>query len=191
MIGWLASTTDAGVYAVAARIASLVGFALMAMNTIFAPTIAALHARGEQMALQALVTTAARWTALSGLLIGLPLFVLAEWVLGIFGHAFVVGATALRMLLIGHLVSAAIGSVAYIMVMTGHERLSAMVDGTAAVAQLALFALVIPSFGPEGAAAVASARTIGWSIALAILVRKKLKIVPSVFALEPPVAAAG
>ena len=181
MIGWLASTTDAGVYAAAARIASLVGFALMAMNTIFAPTIAALHTRGEHAALQSLVTAAARWTAGSALLVGLPLFVFPEWVLGTFGHAFVAGATALRILLIGELISAATGSVAYIMVMTGHERLSAMVDGTAAAAQLALFALVIPSFGLEGAAAVASARAIGWSIVLAILVWKKLKIVPGAF----------
>jgi O-antigen/teichoic acid export membrane protein len=182
MIGGLAGTTDAGIYAVSARIAGLVGFALIAMNTIFAPTIAALHARGEHVALQSLVTIAARWTALSALLIGLPLFVLAEWVLGMFGDAFAVGATALRILLVGHLVSATIGSVAYIMVMTGHERQSAIVDGAAAVAQIALYALVIPSFGLEGAAVVASARTACWSLVLAFLVWKNLKIVPSVFA---------
>jgi O-antigen/teichoic acid export membrane protein len=181
MIGWLAGTTDAGFYAVAAAIAGWVGFALMAMNTIFAPMIAALHARGEPLALQAMVTTAARWTALSALLIGLPLVVLAESVLGIFGDAFVVGATALRILLIGHLISAAAGSVAYIMVMTGHEKQSAIVDGTAAVTQLALLALVIPSFGLEGAAVVVSARTAGWSLVLAILVWKNLKILPGVF----------
>ena len=107
MLGVLTDPAAVGVYAVAARIADLVAFALTAINTMFTPQIAALHASGDRRGLQAMVTTTSWWAMMSALAIALPLFVLAGFILSFFGAAFTSGSLALRILLLGQLVNAA------------------------------------------------------------------------------------
>jgi O-antigen/teichoic acid export membrane protein len=182
ILGYVVDTTSAGIYVAASRVAALVAFALTAVNTIFAPNIAALHARGDSPALQAMVTTTARWTTISGLAIAVPLLVLAPIVLAAFGDAFTSGATALRILLLGQIVNAATGSVGNLLTMTGHERYAAVVLGIAAVGQVGLCAILIPMFGMEGAAIATAATMIGWNIAMAVFVWRNLRIVPSILA---------
>ncbi len=182
MLGMLADTASVGIYAVASRIADLVVFALTAINVIFAPHIAALHASGDRTDLQAVVTTTARWAALSSLLIALPLFVLAGTVLSFFGDSFTSGDVVLRILLVGQIFNAAAGSVGWILTMTGHERQAAVVLGVTAAAQIGLNIVVIPQFGPEGAAVIRMLTLIGWNLTMGILVWRNLKIVPSILA---------
>ena len=181
MLGLLADTTSVGIYAVASRVTDLVAFALAAINTIFAPNIAALHARSDRPALQALVTTTAWWAMLSGLLIAVPLFALTELVLSIFGEAFTAGTVALRILLLGQIVNAAAGSVGPLLTMTGHERQATIVMAMATLAVVALDVVLIPQFGLVGAAVAATLAQVGWNLAFAVLVWRKLAIVPSVF----------
>ena len=168
-------------YAVACRTADLVAFALAAINTIFIPHIAALHAQGDRSGLQAMVTTTSRWASLSALVVALPLFALPGLVLSVFGDAFASGSTALRILLLGQLVNATAGSVDPMLTMTGHERQAAVVLGGAAIGQIALCVALIPGFGAEGAAVANALTVVGWNLAMAALVWKKLRIVPSVF----------
>jgi O-antigen/teichoic acid export membrane protein len=182
MLGMLADTTSVGIYAVASRVTDLVAFALTAINVIFAPNIAALHARGDHAALQAMVTTTAWWAALSALVIGLPLFVLAGTVLSLFGDAFTSGTVVLRILLVGQIVNVAAGSVGPMLTMTGHERQAAIVLGVAAAAQIGMNTAMIPLFGMEGAAVTTALTVIGWNLAMGILVWRNLKIIPSIFA---------
>ncbi len=182
ILGLLADPAAVGVYAVACRIADLVVFALAAINILFAPDIAALHARGDRSGLQAMVTATAWWSTLSALVVALPLFALAGLVLSLFGDAFTSGSVALRILLLGQLVNAATGSVGAMLTMTGHERQAAVVAGSAAIGQIGLSLLLIPRFGADGAA-VANALSLSLSnLAMAALVWKTLKIVPSVLA---------
>jgi O-antigen/teichoic acid export membrane protein len=182
LLGVLTDTTSVGVYAVAARIADLVGFALTAVNVIFAPQIAALHARGDHAALQAAVTTTSWWVTLSALVIALPLFVMAEMVLSLFGAAFTSGTVVLRILLVGQIVNAAAGSVGWMLTMTGHERQAAAVLGVAAATQIAVNAVLISLFGLEGAAVGTMLTVIGWNLAMGVFVWRNLKIVPSILA---------
>jgi O-antigen/teichoic acid export membrane protein len=92
------------------------------------------------------------WTTLSALVIALPLLLLAEFVLRLFEDAFVAGSSALRILLVGQVVSAMAGSVGYIMMMTGHERQAAFVTLGATAGNILLNLMLIPPFGMEGAA---------------------------------------
>ena len=181
ILGVLADSAAVGVYAVACRTADLVAFALAAINTIFIPHIAALHAQGDRSGLQAMVTTTSRWASLSALVVALPLFALPGLVLSVFGDAFASGSTALRILLLGQLVNATAGSVDPMLTMTGHERQAAVVLGGAAIGQIALCVALIPGFGAEGAAVANALTVVGWNLAMAALVWKKLRIVPSVF----------
>jgi O-antigen/teichoic acid export membrane protein len=182
ILGALTDPAAVGVYAVAARIADLVAFALAAINTMFTPQVAAMHARGDRRRLQSLVTTTAWWSALSALTTALPLFVLAGFILSFFGDAFTSGTVALRILLFGQFVNAAAGSVGAMLTMTGHERQAASVMAVAAITQIGLSVVLIPRFGIEGAAIASATSLIGWNVAMAVLVWKKLKILPSVLA---------
>jgi O-antigen/teichoic acid export membrane protein len=180
MLGWFADTTAAGIYTVACRITELISFALTAINIIFAPTISALYARGDHANLQALVTMTAWWAAASALAVALPLFIFAEPLLRLFGAAFVDGADAIRILLIGQLINAAAGSVGYLMTMTALERQAAFIIVAAMVGNIGLNAALIPAFGMAGAAVVNTVTTTAWNIAMAVLLWKKLGIVPSI-----------
>jgi O-antigen/teichoic acid export membrane protein len=180
LLGWLAGTTEAGIYSVAHRIALLVTFVLTSVNIIFAPTIAALYAQEDRAGLQSLVTTTAWWTTLSSLAIALPLLVLAEFVLGLFGGAFVAGSSALRILLLGQAVSAMAGSVGYLMIMTGQERQATYIILSATASNILLNLLLIPPFGIQGAAIANAITLIAWNVAMAVFTWRKLRIVPSV-----------
>lgn len=181
MLGWFADTTDAGIFAVAYRIANLTQFPLMAINVVFAPTIAKLHAKGDNAALQQAVTTTARWVAAAAVAISLPFLLFAEFFLGLFGEEFVAGANCLRIILAGQLLQAAAGSVNNLIIMTGHERQAVILLAITTVGQLLLAALLIPRFGLEGAAVARFVAITSWTIAAALIARQRLDIVPSVF----------
>jgi O-antigen/teichoic acid export membrane protein len=180
LLGWFAGTTAAGIYSIAYRIAVLVTFVLNAVNIIFAPTIAALYVQGDRSGLQALATMTAWWATLSALAIALPLLVLSEFWLGLFGEAFVAGSSALRILLIGQVVSAMAGSVGYLMMMTGHERQAAFIILGATACNILLNLLLIPPFGMQGAAVASAVTVIAWNVAMAVFLWRKLGIVPSI-----------
>ncbi len=166
----------------ACRTAELVAFALTAINSIFAPSIAALYARGDRSGVQTMVTTTAWWATLSALVIALPLFALPGLVLSLFGDGFASGSAALRILLLGQLVNATAGSVGVMLTMTGHERQAAVVMMVAAAGQIGLSVALIPRFGVEGAAVANAVSLIGWNLALAVPTWRKLRIVPSILA---------
>jgi O-antigen/teichoic acid export membrane protein len=180
MLGWFADTTTAGIYTVACRITELVSFALTAVNIIFAPTISALHAQGDRASLQALVTMTAWWVTVSAVAVAAPLFIFAEASLRLFGEAFVAGADALRILLLGQLINAAAGSVAHLLTMTGLERQAAFIILAATVGSIALNAVLIPAFGMEGAAITSALTTAAWNVGMAVFLWTKLGIVPSI-----------
>jgi O-antigen/teichoic acid export membrane protein len=182
ILGMLTDPAAVGVYAVAARTSDLITFALTAINTMFIPQIAASYAQGDRPGLQNMVTTTAWWSMISALAIALPLFVLPGFVLSLFGAAFPSGAIVLRLLLLGQVVNAATGSVGAVLTMTGYERHAAAVMAVAALAQIGLSVTLIPHLGAEGAALANMTSLIGWNLAMAVLVWKKLRIVPSVLA---------
>ncbi len=181
MLGWFTDSASIGIYSVASRAAQASAFAVVAINTIFAPTISVLYGRGDTAGLQEVVTTAAWWSLTSTLAFAVPMFVLAGPLLGVFGASFVAGDTALRILLIGQVVGAGLGSVMYIMTMTGQERLAALILGGILVANIVLNFALIPRFGIEGAAAAKASTLIAWKIAMALAVWRRIKILPSLF----------
>jgi O-antigen/teichoic acid export membrane protein len=180
MLGWFAGTTEAGIYAVASRLAELVSFALTAVNIIFAPTISALYARGDGSGLQSLVTTTAWWVTICALVIAAPLFVFAGTLLWLFGEPFVAGAMALRILLLGQLVNAAAGSVSYLMTMTGQERHAALIIVAATLGNICANMILIPAFGMAGAAVANAVTVAAWNIAMALFLWRRLRIVPTI-----------
>ncbi|MGF1477456.1 MAG: polysaccharide biosynthesis C-terminal domain-containing protein [Geminicoccaceae bacterium] len=181
LIGMLLDTTEAGIFRISAYVASLVAFPLGAINTVFAPVISTHYAEKEIDRLQKIVTRTARWSLGSALLIALPLLVAPAWTLGWFGEAFQSGAAVLVILVLAQLVNAAIGSVTFLMTMTGHEREATFVFAASAAASVALTIILVPMFGIIGAAVATAFGLVSWNLALAIFVRRRLGVTPSIF----------
>lgn len=167
LVGALATSAEAGLYRVAVQGSHLVAFALFAVNAAVAPRISRLHAAGDHTGLQRLAT----WAARAVLLVALPtagaLIFFGAPILGwVFGDAYRAAYVPLALLCAGQLASCLLGSVALLLNMTGHERATATAFAWGAVLNVALNLLLIPRYGPAGAAAATSATLLLWNAML-------------------------
>ena len=181
MLGFLSTPEEVGVYKVASRVASLVAFALTAVSAPLAPRIAALHATGEYSQIQGLASKAGLATTALALPMALSLIFGGHWVLLLFGRDFQQGTFALGVLSLGQLITAAMGVVSLLLAMTGHQTLVAKTLAVTALLNVVLNAALIPLYGASGAAVATTITFFAWSSALAVLVRKRLKINATVF----------
>jgi O-antigen/teichoic acid export membrane protein len=183
LLGWVGDVKAAGIYAVAFNVSFLVMLPCTAVNVLFAPTAADLFARSDRAGLQSLVVRTAAWTLLSAISIALPLTILADPVLGLFGHDFTAGAGALRILLVGQVIAAGAGSLRPLMLMTGHERAAALLLALCAATGGLLGAVLIGPLGLAGAAVATALTLIFWNLAMGLFVWRHLRLLPGVSAL--------
>ncbi|MCC5669933.1 oligosaccharide flippase family protein [Nostoc sp. CHAB 5784] len=169
-----------GLYSAAAKTALWVSVSLEAVNTVAAPAIAALYTQGNREELQRLLYTVAHLIFWPSLTIAIGLIMFARPILGLFGPEFVVVRWELTFLALGHLVSSAVGSVNYLMNMTGHQNQSTFVLGWSALFNIVLNAVCIPLFGTVGAALATVMSIALWNIWLYVLVVKHLSVYPSI-----------
>lgn len=180
VVGSLRGAEAAGIFDVAVRGASLVGFVLMAVTIPLAPIIAGLYAKEDMERLQWVVTKSARVALLGSLPIGLGLIFWGRWFLMIFGMKFVKGSTALAILGMGQVVNAGLGSVVTLFNMTGYERDAAEGAGIGVLINVILSALFVTLWGINGAAVATVASFIIWKSLLVMWAYKKMGIQPTV-----------
>ena len=155
----------------------------IAVNTLFAPEIAALYARNDKATMQVLITSATTWTLCLGAGIAAVLFILAEPFLAWFGPGYEAGAPTLRILLIGQVLIAGAGSQLHVMAMTGHERSAAVLLVCSAVANVGVSMILIEFLGSTGAAIGTTTTLVVWNAAMAVFLNRQLGLLPGVFAI--------
>jgi O-antigen/teichoic acid export membrane protein len=188
------SAGQLGVYAAAVRVAQALVLFLVAVNYMFSPFVADLHARGERERLEGLNRTLTRWILAATIPLLLVLLVVPGPVLLLFGGEFETGTTALRILLIGQFVNMATGSVGFILIMVGRTGWDLIVYAATFALDVAIAFLLAPVLGPEGAA-IAQSTTLALSkLARVYLVWRFLGIHPfdhHYFRLAIPAVAGG
>lgn len=182
VLGLFAEAHDVGVYRVAAQAALLVAFGLDAVNAVAAPHIARFHAQQEKEKLQNIAKSSARCSTLFGLMV-FGFFVLfgGPLLAGVFGPAFSSGYATLVILGIGQLVNAAMGSVGYLLKMSGHERVVARAVAGGAILNVILDFILIPVWGIIGAATATMISISVLNIVLSQAVRATLGITSAAF----------
>ena len=177
MLGLFVTSSDIGIYRVADQMALLVSISLQAINMVVAPQFARLYAVGNKARLQRLATTSARAVlsltlpvVVVFLLFGKPLLKF------IFGAEFVLAYGPLSILAVGQLVNSAMGSVGFLLIMTGHEQDTARGVAVAAVGNIVLNLVLIPLWGTQGAALASAITMTVWNILLWLAVRRRLMI---------------
>lgn len=177
ILGIFASAADVGVYRVAVQGSNLVAFTLTAMNMVLAPNFSRLFAVGDYERLQRIVTWSARIILLTALPVAGIFIIFGTFILGtVFGEEYVRGYVALSILCLGQLVNAGMGSVGFLLNMTGHERDTAAGVAIAAVVNVILNLTLIPFLGINGAATANATTLIVWNIILVRQVHRRIGI---------------
>jgi O-antigen/teichoic acid export membrane protein len=174
VVGALASSEDVASYHVAVRLALLIGFVLIAVNSIAAPKFASLYRTGQRKALEATVVRTTRIAVIAALPIAMCFMIWPEVILQIFGPEFVGRGTLLQILSLGYLVNTATGSVANLLLMTGHEKEYRSISLAGAAFCVVTVLWLTLKFGVIGAACAASATLIFISLAAAEVSRRRL-----------------
>ena len=156
ILGFYLHARDVGIYAVAGSIVGFLSIALQSVNQIFSPTISGLHAQGQTTLLNRLFQTLTKWT--TGLTIPLAAVVVifSRPLMLVFGRDFEAGWIIVVIGAAGQLVNCAVGSVGYLLLMSGHEK--KLIQIQFLVGTLTVFScmLLVPRWGVTGAAVAAA-----------------------------------
>lgn len=158
LIGAYINPREVGVYSVAMAIVAFVPVALQSVNQIFSPTIADLHARGEQELLGRLFQTLTKWILGLTLPLAAVVIVFAKPLMQMFGRDFEGGWIVLVIGTMGQLINCAVGSVGYMLLMSGNQKRLVKIQSVMAFVVVALNLILIPIWGILGAA-IATAAT--------------------------------
>ena len=171
MLGYYLPEGDVGVYRIVFKIVTLITFTQFALNTVVAPMISAL--RNKRNELYEMADKVAQLNLYTAGPIFLIVLFFGPFLISIFGvENPSVAYPWLILLAIGQLTNAFAGPVMNILNMTGYEKSARNTMLVTAVFNVILNFLMIPKFGPLGAAAATTATMIGWNVWAAALVFK-------------------
>lgn len=175
MLGMFSSDEQVGIYRVAAQCSLVVSFGLTATLSAVAPHITRAHVAGNIERIRMLVVYSARFTAAIAIF---PLILFAaagEPLLSmIFGGEFSAASTSLMVLALSQAAVAIAGPVSVLLVMTGHERVSAKIMVITLGINICGNVLLIPSYGAVGAALGTGIAIIVQHFLLSIAVKDRL-----------------
>ncbi len=178
-----------GQYGATIRIAIFISMPLQALNTMFSPTIAELYSKGEKQKLAVMFQIVTKWA----ITLSLPIFwiaVLFSWaLLGIAGSGFVPAWPLLIVLAIGNLINVGTGSVGYMLLMTGHQKITFLNSLTAIVFNIVLGIFLVPRFGAMGIAIATGVALSVVNLMRLLQVYVFLKMVPYRWDTLKPIAA--
>ncbi len=175
---------DIGTYRVASQVATLVSFGLGAVLAVAQPYFARFHAQKDMARFQRLATALARTSFVFALLVAAVATLFGtELLTAVFGPQYALGYPVLVLLVCGQLVHVGFGTVGPLLNMAGLERDTVRATAVAAGANVALSIMLIPWFGPLGAAASTVASLSIWKVVLWNTVRRKLGVDSSVLGL--------
>ncbi len=172
MLTALGTLMDVGVYRVSVAIAMLGALPVMASTTMFGPVIAELVYTDQIARLNALLKVVTRWL----IVISIPLYagvlLLPDLVLSIFDDAYMAGAPALGVLMLGQALYVACAPTGAILTNAGHSLLN-LFNGIISVSiNIGLNLLLIPEHGIMGAAVASATALSTWSLLRLFQVRR-------------------
>lgn len=178
LLAGLRSPEEAGWYGPVATLAPLFGVGLGTLNGIFAPMIAEKHAAQDMVGLERLYRLVTRWAVVLALPPVLVCGIHPGLVLHVWPNGVDAAIPALRITALVQLVCTGVGSVNYLLIMGGFQRLTLWNALPALVLNLGLSFLLAPRWGVTGAA-VANAVAMGFANLAALLqVRHHLRVSP-------------
>lgn len=153
-LGYWLEPDQVGIYGIANRIALLIGFVLIAANSVVAPRFAVYFTKGDHAAMDRLARQGAFWMLVAAAPLILIAMLAPAFILSFFGPAFVEGSLVVRILALGQAINIIVGSVGSLLVMSDNAHIMRNAILLTALLNLGGNLLLIPHYGLIGAAAV-------------------------------------
>lgn len=176
LLGLFLGSEDVGEFYIVLRLATVLLFGSEAVNFIVAPKFAELYGKHDHQGLQNVATIAAVIATIFVLVGGIIMVFDGSILIRLFDDQVEDGYPALMILVAGYVISAACGSVGYLMTMTGNQRTSLRVFAWNGLAHIALCAVLIPRWGIVGAALSQAISVAAWNLSLAICLKKLIGV---------------
>ena len=177
-LGAFRAAHEVGIYSVAMALVAYETIILQSVNQIFAPVIADIHTRGEHALLGRLFQSLTKWILGLTFPLAIVMILYAKPIMHMFGSDFEAGWPILVIGTCGQLVNCGVGSVGYLLLMSGNQRRLVRVQAVMAGVMVLLCFGLVPRWGALGAvvaAAITNAGTNAWNL---LEVRKTLKLSP-------------
>jgi O-antigen/teichoic acid export membrane protein len=176
IVGFFLEPNRVAIYFAAAKTMTLVHFIYFAVKAGAAPKFSQLVAEDRMDDLDSFAKQTARWTLIPTILLGGLVLLLGQFLLSMFGSAFVDGYPVMMILFIGILAKSLIGPGEVLLTMAGKQKICVMVYAIALTANLALNITLIPIYGITGAAFATSGSVILEAILLFFTIKSHLGI---------------
>ena len=191
LLGYFAvSTVAIGQYAAAIKITGFISLPLQSLNTMFAPTIAELHSKGEKQKLEAMFKLITKWSiALSLPIFGISILFSTSLLYLLSGSSYVAAWPLIIPFAVGSMINTGTGSVGYMLLMTGHQKLSFLNSLAAIIVNIVLGVILTPRYGALGLAVSTGLASGTVNLMRLLQVRLILKIQPYSWETLKPLAA--
>lgn len=181
MLGFLRDSSDVGIYAAANKATSLIVFIQLAVNKTLSPNFASLYHQNQLKELQHLVTRSVRWMSAASATMAIVLIIAGPLYFWLYGPDFSEGYTPLIILCGAKAITATMGSVSFLLIMTSHQKIAARNVGIAALLNIILNISLIPVYGVVGAAIATALSLIVLNLMQTIAVFQKVGVNPTVW----------
>ena len=171
MLGVMTDTHQAGIYAVAMRMAELAGFGILAVNGIIAPMFAERHASADKEGLAHLLRLSTLLAMGVAAVAAAGLAVLGPWLIGLFGPGFAAAYIPLVVLVAGQVAHAAGAPAAILLTMSGRQGRALAIFAFCAGLNMVLNVSFIGMWGIQGAAAATTFTYAVYSLMMLLAVR--------------------
>jgi O-antigen/teichoic acid export membrane protein len=153
ILGWSHNAAAIASYRAVLPVARLNQLVMNSFALLYAPLMARLWARGDREGVNRLYWSTAAWVAVMTFPVFALTFGLARpLTIALFGHRYASSAAYLEILAFAYYFNAALGFNGVTLKMLGHVRYVAGIAGAAAVMSISLNLVLIPRYGPMGAA---------------------------------------
>ncbi|WP_281242700.1 oligosaccharide flippase family protein [Citreimonas salinaria] len=177
MLGILREPAEVGVYRIAVQVAVLSSFTMLVLGEVSAPRLAAAYAEGDRATLAAYMAKAARIMLLAAVTFVVLFALFGHGALVIvFGEPYGAAFYPCLILALGTLFSAACGLVGKMLQMSKLAGLAARSAAIAAVTNVVLNLVLVPRYGPTGAAIATAIAMVTMELQQWILVRRRLNL---------------
>ena len=181
-----------GQYGAAMKLSNFIAMPLLSLNSIFAPTIAELHSKGEWQKLESMFKVVTKWSITFSLPLFLIMVLFAQYLLALPGAGFVTAWPLLIAFAVGGMINAGTGSVGYMLLMTGYQRLSFLNSLVAVAVNIGAGILLTPHLQAMGTAIATGMAIVALNLMRVLQVRVLLKMHPwRLDALKPVAAGLG
>lgn len=178
MIGWLSTTEQVGLFAIALKLALLTSFFMQITISTLGPKIASLYHSGKEKEMQQMVKQITKGLTIIGFLVLGGIIIFGKFILSIWGEEFTEAYWLLVVLGIGQFFNIASGPVGNLLTMTNHEKILKNITLVTLSLNILMNIVLINKYEALGAA-IATATTVALNMIITtIYVKRKLGFFP-------------